>query len=126
MGGFKDPGYLERKSAATDARKAALEKFRANSAVNDPAAAERQASRQAVSIARDARAVARKAAKAAREIEVAEEAVRARELAEQADRDAAAQAKRESAEKATREYTEQTDRKAARDARYAARKARNK
>jgi hypothetical protein len=126
MGGFKDPGYLERKSAATDARKAALEKFRANSAANDPAAAERQASRQAVSIARDARAVARKAAKAAREIEVAEEAVRARELAEQADRDAAAQAKRESAEKATREYTEQTDRKAARDARYAARKARNK
>ena len=39
MGGFKDPGYLERKSAATDARKAALEKFRANNAANDPAAA---------------------------------------------------------------------------------------
>jgi Family of unknown function (DUF6481) len=30
------------------------------------------------------------------------------------------------AEKATREYTEQAERKAARDARYAARKARNK
>src|ERR1700732_3411749 len=109
MGGFKDPGYLERKSAATDARKAALEKFRAGTAANNPAAAERQASRQAVSVARDARAAARKAAKAAREIEVAEEAVRARESAEQAERDAAAQAKREAAEKATREVAEQVD-----------------
>ena len=66
MGGFKDPGYLERKSAATDAKKAALEKFRASSAANDPAAAERQASRQAASIARDARAAERKAARDAR------------------------------------------------------------
>jgi hypothetical protein len=98
--GFKDPGYLERKSAATDARKAALEKFRANSAANDPAAAERQASRQAVSLAR--------------------------EQAERAARDAVAQAKRESAEKADREAVEEADRKAARDARYAARKKRNK
>ena len=52
MSGFKDPGYLERKSAATDARKAALEKFRAGTAANDPAAAERQAAREAVRIAR--------------------------------------------------------------------------
>jgi hypothetical protein len=29
MSGFKDPDYLERKSAGNDARKAALEKFRA-------------------------------------------------------------------------------------------------
>ena len=44
--GFKDPGYLERKSAATDAKKAALEKFRANAAANAPAAAERQAGQE--------------------------------------------------------------------------------
>ena len=43
MGGFKDPDYLQRKSAAMDARKAALEKFRAGTAANNPAAAERQA-----------------------------------------------------------------------------------
>ena len=126
MSGFKDPGYLERKSAATDARKAALEKFRANSAPNDPAAAERQASRQAVSLAREARAAERKAAKAAREIELAQEAVRAREQAEQAKIDAAAQAKREAAEKVEREAAEAIERKAERDARYAARKARKR
>jgi hypothetical protein len=126
MGGFKDPSYLERKSAATDARKAALEKFRASTAANEPGAAERQASRQAVSVARDARAAGRKAAKAAREIEVAEAAARAREAAEQAERDAAALAKRELAEKASREVAEQAGRKAGRDARYAARKARKK
>jgi Family of unknown function (DUF6481) len=32
MGGFKDPGFLERQGAASNARKAALEKFRANTA----------------------------------------------------------------------------------------------
>jgi hypothetical protein len=58
MSGFKDPSYLERKGAATDARKAALEKFRAKTAANDPAAAERQAAREAISAARDARAAA--------------------------------------------------------------------
>ena len=56
MAGFKDPGFLERKSAATDARKAALEKFRANSAANNPAVAERQAAREAASKAREERA----------------------------------------------------------------------
>src|ERR1700731_2183143 len=126
MGGFKDPDYLQRKSAAMDARKAALEKFRAGTAANNPAAAERQVTRQAVSAARDVRAATRKAAKAAREIEVAQEAARAQELAAQAERDAAVRAKREAAEKATRELAEQADRKAARDVRYAARKARKK
>lgn len=38
MSGFKDPSYLDRKSAATDARKAALEKFRARLSTNEAAA----------------------------------------------------------------------------------------
>jgi hypothetical protein len=122
--GFKDPGFLERKSAATDARKAALEKFRANA--NDSGAAERQTARQGVVAAREARAAERKAAKAAREIEAAAEAARAKELAEKAKLDAAAQAKRDAAEKAEREIAEAAARKAVRDAKYAARKARKK
>ncbi|HLH94839.1 MAG TPA: DUF6481 family protein [Xanthobacteraceae bacterium] len=38
MSGFKDPSYLERKSAATDAKKAALERFRARRSADEPVA----------------------------------------------------------------------------------------
>jgi hypothetical protein len=38
MSGFKDPSYLDRKSTATDAKKAALEKFRARLSPNEGAA----------------------------------------------------------------------------------------
>ena len=45
MGGFKDLNFVDRRNAAADAKKAALEKFRANAA--DPAFAERQKARTA-------------------------------------------------------------------------------
>ena len=122
--GFKDPSYLDRKGAATDARKAALEKFREKT--NDPAAVERQAARQALAAAREAREAERKAAKAAREAELVQETARAHEAAQQAAREAAAQAERAAAERAEREAAEEVERKAARDARYAARKKRKK
>jgi hypothetical protein len=117
LGRSKELDFVERRNAAANAKKAALEKFRANAA--DPAAAQRQQERSAS-------AAERAAAKAARELEKAERKAREAELAAQAAREAAAQAKREEAEKADREVALQAEMKLARDARYAARKARSK
>ena len=126
MNGFKNPGFTERRSEAANAKKSALEQFRANTAANNPDLAERQAARQATHVAREVRAAERSAAKAARDVELAKQAVLDRELAERTKRDAAVLAEREVAERAAHENALQADRKAGRDARYAARKARKK
>ena len=117
MAGFKEAGFNERMSAAAEAKKAMLEKFRAKPGADDPAFLEKQAARQAIREAREARAAERKAAKLAAEAE----AKAAREAAAKAEEErlAAEQAEREA--EAARLKAEQ---KAARDARYAARKAR--
>jgi hypothetical protein len=117
MSGSKEPDFIERRNAAANAKKVAVEKFRANAA--DPGFAERQ-------IARTTSAAGRAVARQSRETEKAEIKVRDAELATVAKRDAEAQAERELAEKANRELAMQTERKAARDTRYAARKARSK
>jgi hypothetical protein len=122
MTSFKEPTLAERQHAAASAKKAALEKFRVNTAANNPAIAERQALRYAAHATRVTRAAERRAAKMAREIELAEEAVPEK----QAEQDAAVKAEQVAAEQATRDITLQANRKAARDARYAARKARKK
>ena len=109
--------FVEPRNAATNAKKAALEKFRAHA--GDPGLAERQTARVAL-------ADERTAAKKAREIETAERKVRDAELAMEAERAANARAERALAETASRELALQTERKATRDARYAARKARSK
>ena len=44
---FKDPGFDTRLASATAAKKAALERFRAKPAADDPAVVERQAERAA-------------------------------------------------------------------------------
>jgi len=113
----KAPDFVERRNAATNAKKTALEKFRAHAV--DPGLAERQTARVAL-------AGERTAAKKAREIEKADRKARDAELAMEAKRAADAQAERALAETASRELALQTERKAARDARYAARKARSK
>ena len=117
MAGFKNPGFLERQEAAARAKKAALEKFRAKAA--DPELAERLT-------ARTASAADRKAVKNVREAEKAEQKARDAERAAQAARDAAAAAERAKIESADREVALQAEQKAARDARYAARKTRSK
>lgn len=114
---FKEPDFIERQKAAANAKKAALEKFRANAA--DPAAAQRQKSR-AVD------AADRTVARNIRATEKAERKVRDAELAVKAKRDAAIAAEHASTEKAKRELALQGEQKTARDARYAARKARSK
>jgi hypothetical protein len=117
MAGFKQPDFVERQEAATKARKAALEKFRAKAA--DPGLAERLTERTA-------RAAERDALKTKREIERAENKAREAERAQAAAREAAIAAERAKVEIAERELARQAEQKAARDARYAARKTRSK
>jgi hypothetical protein len=117
MIGFRDPNFIERQNAATNAKKAALERFRAAAA--DPAFAERQK-------ARTASAANRAEGKRVREIEKAERKARDAKLATDAKNEAASQAARTLIEKANRELASQTERKTARDARYAARKSKSK
>ena len=115
--GFKDKGFTDRLSAAAKAREAALEKFKSRPKPDDPEMIERAAARKEAAEAKAAREVARLAERAAQAAHQAAEKV-AREAAEQSQRIAAEQ--HAEAEKA-RLAAEQ---KAARDARYAARKSR--
>ncbi|MFZ0527265.1 MAG: DUF6481 family protein, partial [Xanthobacteraceae bacterium] len=114
---FKQPDFIERQAAAAKARKAALEKFRAKAA--DPGLAQRLT-------ARTAQAAERGAIKTTRQAEKAERKAFEAERAQQAKRDAAIEAERAKAERAERERTLEAEQKAARDARYAARKSRSK
>ena len=117
---FKNANFDERRNAAEAAKKAKLEKFRALTAQINEGAAERQTTRQEIIAARDVRAAEREAARLANEARSAEDQA-AREIvvkAEQTERDA------KTAEQAEREVASGAERKAARDARYAARKAR--
>jgi hypothetical protein len=111
MSGFKEPSFAERQKAAQEARKTILKKFRTQPGPNDPAVKARQAEREALAIERAKAALARDAAKAERkrlEIEVAAAT--------------AAQLLRENEEALARKAALEADQKAARDARYAARK----
>src|SRR4051812_7371410 len=99
---FKDPGFDTRLASATAAKKAALERFRAQPAPHDPAGLERPAGRAAIQAARQERAVEREAARAkADEAErIARSEREAREAAEAAARQARAEI--EAAEEAER------------------------
>ncbi|HEY1747694.1 MAG TPA: DUF6481 family protein [Xanthobacteraceae bacterium] len=114
---FKQPDILERQQASIKAKKAALEKFRAKAA--DPALANRLT-------ARAEHATVRRAALAKREIEKADKKARDSERKHRAESDAAIEAERAKIESADRERALEIERKAARDARYTARKSRSK
>jgi hypothetical protein len=107
----------ERLNAARNARDAMAAKFRQRPGSDDPAAAERRAARAAVSAARETRMAERKAARLAEEARIAAE--READAAERVE-----QAKRMAAEKEADDARLEAERKASRDARYAARKAR--
>jgi Family of unknown function (DUF6481) len=115
MSGFKEPSFADRQKAALEARKSILNKFRAQPGPDDPGVKQRQAEREAL-------AASRAQAKAAREAEKAE----AKRLEEEAAAEAAAKLAREQEEAVAREAALEAERKAARDARYAARKKRKK
>ena len=78
MKAFRSPTFSERLDTATTAKKAALERFRARPASDDPAIVEQRTARQAVAAARELRAAERSAARRAEE---------ARQAAELAARD---------------------------------------
>jgi hypothetical protein len=113
MSGFKEPSFADRQKAALEAKQNILNKFRAKPGPDDPAVMQRQAEREA-------QAALRAKAKQLRDAEKAEKQIREAELAAQA----AAQLVREKEEAAAREVALEAERKAARDARYAARKKR--
>lgn len=107
---FKNPTFQERIGRAAEAKKKALEQLRSKPPVDEKVAAERQAKSLARQARIDEKATAKKAAQqAAKDAKAAELAAKTAELAAKA----AASAPRTEAEL-----------KAARDARYAARKAR--
>jgi hypothetical protein len=106
MAAPKHMDFNERRKAAATAKQALLERFRAAPGPDDPSVAQRTAERRAAKEA-EARRLA------------AEEAAR---IAEQKARDAEAAALL--AKKAAEERALEVQRKAARDQRYAARKAR--
>jgi hypothetical protein len=133
LSNFREKSFAERRSAATDAVAARLAKFRVQSGPDDPAVLAREAERQAIREARKIREDQRAAAKLEQ---------LAREAAEKAEREAAAEADRIAAEEAkaaeeaakgaalsvlaARVIADEAERKAARDKRYAARKASQK
>ena len=120
MSGFKGNKFVDRAEAAAAAKKAMLEKFRAKPAADDPEVLARAAERKAIAEARDIRAAERKVAKEAADVErIAAEAARQAELAALA----AAEELRK-IEAAKRDEEIKAQRKAERDAKYAARKAR--
>ena len=111
MSGFKEPGFTDRQKSANEARKALLERFKAQPGPDDPAVLARAAERAAIAETREKARVVREARKA-EEKRLAEEAAAA-----EVERLA-----REKEEAAERELALEAERKAARDARYAARK----
>lgn len=113
MKGFREKGFAERRETAAKAKQASLEKFAQRPSADDPAESERRAARLAVAEARKARAAKREEEKAAEKLRIA---------AEKAQR--AAEKEREAASAAERAAALEMEKKVARDARYAARKAR--
>ena len=113
MSGFKEPSFADRQKAAQEARKNILNKFRSQPGVDDPAVIQRRAEREAQAAERAKAKLTREAARAEQKLREAKAAA-----------EAATQLAREKEEATAREAALEVERKAARDARYAARKKR--
>ena len=111
MSGFKEPSFADRQKAAQQARQNILNKFKSQPGLDDPEVAKRRAEREAQAAERAKAKLARDAAKAEKQRLEAEAAAQA-----------AALLAREKEEAEAREAALELERKAARDARYAARK----
>jgi hypothetical protein len=118
MAGYKNPSFQERAALSAESKKKALEKLRAKPPVDPQVAAELKAARLAREAAEDEARAAKKAAIEQARID-AEEA-KAAKIAEAAAAAEAAKAKLA----ASLRVPNEAERKAARDARYAARKSR--
>ena len=117
MAAFKGSTFKDRAEAAAQAKKVLLESFKARTPVDDPGLLARQAARSEVVKAREARASER--------ARIKEEDETRRKIEEEARlKFEAEEAERKAAESAARDEQIRNERKAARDERYAARKAR--
>ena len=121
----------DRRSAAADAKAALLSAYRARMDAAEPTRLARQKERVAVAAAREKRREERDQIRAeARERQQAEERVHAEAAAHQDAANVAARAEIEARERAdsmiTRVIVDEAARKAARDRRYASRKARQR
>ena len=116
-GDMKQKDFGERLQASQSARQAMMAKFRQRPGLDDPAVSERRLARAAVTAAREGRLAERETKRLAEEAELA--TVREAQAADQV-----AQERRAAVEKEANDAKLETERKAARDARYAARKAR--
>lgn len=126
MAGHKELTFTERQEEAAKARAAQLAKARAKDPRNDPGFADRQAARVQAAKEREQRETERKAAKLAEQQRLAAEAAAAEQARIEAEKAAEEEAKRQKLEMASRVVADEADRKAKRDARYAARKARQR
>ncbi len=117
MAAFKGSTFKDRAEAAAQAKKTLLEAFKARTPVDDPGLQARQAARRAVMEAREKRSAERSQLKA-------EEEARFKAETEARQKSEAEDAERRAIETAERDESIRNERKAARDARYAARKAR--
>lgn len=113
---LRDTGFSERQQASLQAKRAALQRFKAQPGRDDPSVVERTAARQAIAAAREVRMALKEEARLAEEARQAAARL-AREAEERAE--LSARLDREAAERAEKELSQQV----ARDARYAARKA---
>jgi hypothetical protein len=122
MAGFKDNNFSERRDAALKAKQDLLEKFKARPAADDPRLVKLAEERREIAEARAVRAVERERLRQ-------EELVRQAELAAQRKIEEEARLLAEMAAAVAAEEAElelKNQQKAARDARYAARKARRR
>lgn len=127
---YREKDVFERRSAANDAKKALLERFKSRPGPDDPEVQARMAQRQAILEAREKREIEKeklRQERLAREAIEKAEREAAEELARlEAEQQAMAEAKAREAdenERIARLLADEAERKAKRDARYAARKA---
>jgi hypothetical protein len=119
---YKNDDFNNRLTSAANAKNALLERFRARPGPDDPAVIARKAAQAEIEAAREIRIAERKKAREAEAIRLAIE--QAALLAEQQAKDVELQARK--AEEAARAAERLAEAKAARDARYAARRARRR
>jgi hypothetical protein len=135
MPAFNGTSFQDRQKTASEARKALLEKFKARPAEDDPVVIEREAQRREIAAAREARAAEREAKRLAEaEQKAREDAERAARTqaqleAEAREREATSLIEAKEREIAAQEAVQakallEIEKKAERDARYAARKGR--
>jgi hypothetical protein len=126
MKGFKEKSLADRMSEAAKAKQAQIERARAKSPANDPNFAARQEERKKVAEAREIRAAERAKEKLLAKAREAEQRIKDEAARIEAEKLEAIRREAEAAERKLREAALEIERKAARDARYAARKNRKK